>query len=305
MRLEQGIESKRLGYAMIIPGGLLIALLVLYPLLTGIGYSFTDYTVVSKSKVNFVGLRNYLEMFTADTSYLSVLGFTFQLAFSSTLLAYVCGLFIALLLNSPIKGRGLYRSLVLMPWIISMAVCTQNWKWLLNDRYGIINHALMSLGLISKPLIFLGNLDLVKPTIIVISAWKSLPFMFIIILASLQGVPREQYESAAIDGANKWQIFWHITLPSIKTVSIMGMTLMFIWSFNAYENVALLTGGGPGNYTNNLAVYTYKMAFHSSRLGYASAISVVVMIFLVAFALIRPRADGQRRTKPEAAPNDA
>uniref|UniRef100_S0DF86 Putative ATPbinding transport protein n=1 Tax=termite gut metagenome TaxID=433724 RepID=S0DF86_9ZZZZ len=274
---------------MILPAALLMALLIVYPLVAGICYSFTDYTVMGNKETQFVGLRNYIEMFTTDTDYLSVLGFTFMLAFCSTLLAYVCGLGIALLLNAPMKGRGIFRSLMLMPWIISMAVTAQNWKWLLNDRYGIINHVLMSLNLIEKPLIFLGNLDLVRPTVIVISAWKSLPFMIIIILAALQGVPRDQYESAAIDGASRWQSFRYITMPSIKNVSVMCTMLMFIWSFNAYESIALLTGGGPGKYTNTLAVYTYKMAFHSNRLGYASAISVVVMILLVAFALIRQR----------------
>lgn len=274
---------------MLIPAGLMIALLILYPLIAGICYSFTDYSVLGKKKVNFVGLKNYIEMFTTDTDYLSVLGFTFVLALVSTMLAYVVGLMIALLLNMRMKGRGLFRSLVLLPWIISMAVAAQNWKWLLNDRYGIINHILMSLHLIEQPLIFLGDLDLVRPTVIVISAWKSLPFMIIIILAALQGVPQDQYESAAMDGANKWQIFRYITLPSIKGVSFMCIMLMFIWSFNSYEGIALLTGGGPGKFTNTLAVYTYKMAFHSNRLGYASAISVVVMIILVAFALLRQR----------------
>lgn len=286
---KKRLKNNTLGYVMILPAFLLLGLLILYPLLAGMWYSFTDYTLLTKGKPNFVGLKNYIEMFTTDTEYFSVVGYTFMNALCGTLLAYVAGLGIAVLLNTKMKGRGLFRSLVLLPWVVSTSVSVANWKLILNDRYGIINHVLMKLGLIDSPLIFLGSLSLVRPTIVLISAWKSLPFMVIILLAALQGVPQDQYESAEIDGASKWQSFRYITLPSVKNVSVMCTMLMFIWSFNNYDLIALLTGGGPGKYTNTLAYYTYKMAFHSNRLGYASAISVVAMVILVGFALLRSK----------------
>lgn len=197
------------------------------------------------------------------------------------------GLMLALLLNRDIKGRGFYRALVLLPWVVSNTVVAANFRWILNDRYGFINTTLQKLGLIEKPIQFLANMTNAKLTVIALGIWKTVPFMCIVILAALQAVPKDQYEAAAIDGAGYWKKLRYITLPAIRSVTVMATTLQFIWNFNNFEPIWLLTSGGPNEATQTLAVQIYEEAFVKNRIGYAAAIAVVVLIFMMIFTLLR------------------
>jgi len=283
------LESKSLGYLMILPALFLMLLIQIYPLFTGISYSFQNYQLNRPKERGFIGFKNFIEILTSDEKFYSVLLFTFLNAFFVVLFSYVAGLVLALLLNRNIFGRGIFRAVVLLPWIISNSVSATNWTWLLNDQMGFINTSLKALGLIDQSILFLADMTLAKMTVIVVGAWKSTPFMMIVLLAGLQGIPKELYESASIDGAGFWKSLRHITLPSIRSVTTMCTTLMFIWTFNNFETIYLLTAGGPNEATFVLPIHIYYTSFYRSKIGYGSAIAVIVLIIMMIAALIRFR----------------
>ena len=280
---------KWFGIWMMMPGFLVIVLLKMYPIVEGISYSFTNRRMDRPvSSIEFTGIRNFIGVIQ-DKKILDTVGFTLTYAFLIVLLSYIAGVSLAMLLNRSIKGRGLYRSLILLPWVISNTVVAANFRWILNDRYGIVNSVLIQLGIISKPVQFFANMEVAKAMVIGVGIWKTVPFMVIVILAALQSIPLEYYEAADMDGASFWGKFRYITLPGIKSVTIMATTLQFIWNFNNFESIWLLTTGGPNDSTMTLPVKIYEEAFLKNKIGYASSIAVVVMLFMMVFTFVRFR----------------
>lgn len=280
---------KWFGIWMMMPGFLVIVLLKMYPIVEGISYSFTNRRMDRPvSSIEFTGIRNFIGVIQ-DKKILDTVGFTLIYAFLIVLLSYIAGVSLAMLLNRSIKGRGLYRSLILLPWVISNTVVAANFRWILNDRYGIVNSVLIQLGIISKPVQFFANMEVAKAMVIGVGIWKTVPFMVIVILAALQSIPLEYYEAADMDGASFWGKFRYITLPGIKSVTIMATTLQFIWNFNNFESIWLLTTGGPNDSTMTLPVKIYEEAFLKNKIGYASSIAVVVMLFMMVFTFVRFR----------------
>lgn len=274
---------------MVTPSLIFICAVSILPLLGGIFLSFQNYWILKPQKPRgFNGINNYIKLF-GDKEFLSVLGYSFFYTLSVVVIAYLFGLCLALLLNRDIRGRAFYRALVLLPWVISPTVASTNWLWVLNDRIGFINNVLRDWGIISSPIQFLAVPDAAKITVIFTSTWKAFPFMTITILAALQGINSDMYESAYIDGAGFWQSFLHITMPMIKNVSVVCTILMFIWNFNNFENIYLLTKGGPSDATFTLPILTYYTAFYRNNLGYASTIgtSMLVVLLFVALAYMR------------------
>jgi multiple sugar transport system permease protein len=280
------INDKRLGYKMLIPATLLILLISVYPLVRGIALGFMNYNLQKPDRVGFNGIDNFIKIFTSDKEFWGVLSFTFIYTLSIVIISYALGLIFAMLLNRDIKGRGIFRMLILIPWIIPPAVAATCWQWLLNDQFGLINNFLKSVHLIDKPLLFLADQQLTRLTVIVTGAWKSFPFMMITLLSGLQTIPDDLYEAAEIDGASFFQRFRHITLPMLTSVTTVCTTLMFIWTFNNFENIYLLTQGGPNRATYVLSIYTYYTAFMRSNIGYASTISVVLLVVLLILTTI-------------------
>jgi len=280
---------KWFGIWMMLPGFLMIILLKIYPIVEGISYSFTNRRLDRPvNSIEFTGLQNFISVFQ-DKKILGTVGFTLAYAVLIVLLSYTIGLGLAMLLNRDIKGRGIYRTLILLPWVISNTVTAANFRWILNDRYGIVNRSLIQLGIIDKPIQFFANRDMAKVMVISVGIWKTIPFMVIVILAALQSIPLEYYEAAEIDGASFWGRFRYITMPGIKAVTVMATTLQFIWNFNNFESIWLLTSGGPSDATMTLPVKIYEEAFLRNKIGYASAIAVVVMLFMIVFTYVRFR----------------
>jgi len=280
---------KWFGIWMMLPGFLMIILLKIYPIVEGISYSFTNRRLDRPvNSIEFTGLQNFISVFQ-DKKILGTVGFTLAYAVLIVLLSYTIGLGLAMLLNRDIKGRGIYRTLILLPWVISNTVTAANFRWILNDRYGIVNRSLIQLGIIDKPIQFFANRDMAKVMVISVGIWKTIPFMVIVILAALQSIPLEYYEAAEIDGASFWGRFRYITMPGIKAVTVMATTLQFIWNFNNFESIWLLTSGGPSDATMTLPVKIYEEAFLKNKIGYASAIAVVVMLFMIVFTYVRFR----------------
>lgn len=269
------------GYKMLMPATILFLLVSIYPLLNGFRLAMMNYNLLKPKSRGFIGLGNIIKILTSDKEFYGVLAYSFLYTFFVVLVSYILGLCFAMLLNKDIKFRGLFRALILIPWVIPSVVASTNWQWVLNDQIGIINTTLMNMGFISKPILFLALPELARITVIFTSAWKSFPFFTVVLLAGLQSIPKELYEAAQIDGANPLQAFRHVTLSMLRNVTLICTTLMFIWTFNNFENIYLLTQGGPRQSTFVLPILSYYTAFFRSNLGYASAISVVMLVVLM------------------------
>jgi ABC-type sugar transport system permease subunit len=283
-------RENSLGYKMAAPSIVLVAMISIYPLLYGIVLSFQNYYLLKPNRPRgFIGFENYKNLLR-DSEFFGKLTYTFIYALSIVIIGYLFGLFLAHLLNRKIRGRGIYRALILLPWVVSPAIAATNWLWVLNDRVGVINRILLQFGIISKPILFLASAELAKITVIFTGIWKGFPFFTIVILAGLQSIPGDLYESAYIDGADFWKALRYITIPMIKNISIVATTLMFIWNFNNFENIYLLTEGGPVDATFTLPILTYYTAFYRTNIGYASTIGSGMLVVLVFAALLYLRA---------------
>ncbi len=277
------------GIWMMMPGFLVIVILKMYPILEGISYSFTNRRLDRPAdSTKLTAFKNFIDVLQ-DHRVLETIGFTLIYAVLIVLVSYISGLALALLLNRKIKFQGLYRSLLLLPWVISNTVTAANFRWILNDQYGIVNRVFLQLGLISKPIQFFANINVAKGMVIGVGIWKTVPFMVIVILAALQSIPLDYYEAADIDGASFLGKFRYIIMPGIKSVTVMATTLQFIWNFNNFESIWLLTQGGPADSTNTLPVMIYREAFQKNKIGYAAAIAVLVMMFMMVFTFVRFR----------------
>lgn len=294
-------RSRGMGYLLLVPSTVLILVVSVYPLLNGIYLSMTNQHFLKPQQNDFVGLANFKALLVdikagasyaaaalpfGDPEFYAALGFSFLYAFCVVFFAYALGLWLANLLNKDIWCRGLLRALILIPWIIPSTVAATNWLWVLDTQVGIINTTMKALGIIEKSIPFLSDPNIVKLTVILVGVWKAFPFMMITLLAGLQGISPDLYEASKIDGASAVQSFLRITLPLLKPISFVSITLMFIWTFNNFENIYLLTYGGPLTYTTTLPILAYKTAFFKSDMSYASAIAVLMMVCMVIFTII-------------------
>lgn len=272
-------------YMLLLPATLALLMIRVFPLLEGVYLSFTNRRLLNDRPTSFVGLQNFVRIFTRDNEFWGVFGFTLVYTFSVVAISYCVGLFFAVLMNKKIKLRGVYRTLLLIPWIIPAVVSGASWQWALNDQSGIVNELLKALHLTSKSIPFLASPGWARFSVILVSAWKNYPYMALSLLAGLQQVPEDIHESAQIDGANGRQIFFKITLPQIRPVTMVCTTLMTIWTFNNFDNIYLLTMGGPDKATQVISVLSYYSAFWRMNMGYASAISTVMLAFMMVLSI--------------------
>jgi multiple sugar transport system permease protein len=282
-------SEKLYAYFLFFPAFAFIAFVRIYPVFDGIWISLTNQGLIRGRNIKFIGLDNIIKVLTKDTQFWSVIGFTFIYTFGTVILSYVFGLFIASLVNNEIRGKMLIRALVLIPWIIPPVVAGIAWLWSLNDQTGIINVLLKRFGVIERPILFVASPKMARITVTFIGGWKAYPFMMLILLAGMQSIPIELYESARIDGANTWQSFVRITMPMLKSVTLVSTTLMTIWTFNSFENIFLLTEGGPTSATYVASIYSYNVAFVRGRLGYSAAISTVMLVFMMILTVVYMR----------------
>lgn len=273
-------ERNQFGYKLLLPSTALFLFISVYPLLSGIAMSFTNRNLMRPNQTKFVFLENYIELFQ-DAEFLGSLAFTLVYTTLVVFISYVAGLALALALNRDMKGRAVYRTVFLLPWIIPSVVAMTNWSWILNDQFGFINTFLEKIHLIDQPILFLADYRFIRLTVILVSVWKAMPFMMIALLAGLQSVPKELYEAASIDGASGWTMLKSITLPLIWPVSFISVTLNFIWTINNFENIWLLTGGGPNGHTFTLPIYSYYTAFYRNNLSYAATIATTLIICML------------------------
>ncbi|MFD0712922.1 carbohydrate ABC transporter permease [Paenibacillus sp. GCM10027626] len=267
-----------LGYTLIIPIIFLVFVIIGMPFFNALYLSFTDKVVGADPQ--FIGLNNYIEILS-NSDYWKVLWNTFIYMIAGVGLKLLIGTILALVVNEKFFGRSVVRMLLLIPWALSGMVAAITWKWMYDDTYGIINSMLMSTGLIDLPIPWLSGTNIALVSVIIVNIWRGVPFFIFSILGGLQTIDHQMYEAARIDGASWLRQFWAITLPSIMPVIKVATLLSAIWTFNDFENIFLITGGGPLHASAVISTYTYEVAFMQRELGKALSVAGSVIPLLV------------------------
>jgi multiple sugar transport system permease protein len=274
-------RNSLLGYGLVAPVVLCLLVLVFYPFAFAVWISFTNRTIGTEG--SFIGLTNFVYLFN-NPSFQATVQNTLVLVVAVQAIKLVFGLGIALLLNQNIRGRNIWRGLILLPWAMPAFVAFLTWKLLYAPQGGAFNLILVGLGLVDNQVDFLSNKALAMPSVIVATFWRGFPFWVISFLAALQNVSPEQYEAAAIDGANAWGRFRHITLPGIRHVVLVVLLLSTIWTTNGFDNIFILTQGGPSDATMTFPMLAY-FGLQSLKIGEASAVSVAMLPVFAMLAL--------------------
>ncbi len=267
---------------LIAPAFLLRLTTAAYPILQTIYLSFTNLSIL-KGTNDFVGLNNYLAM-GSNIGVRSATTFTIIFILATTLLDLAFGMLIALLLNTSFRGRTFARTINLIPWAIPTIVAGYAFRWLLDDQFGLLPFWITQLtGL--RPAIFIHPLAS-QVAVILVHAWKDAPFMAIILLAGMQGIPEELYDAARVDGASAWQRFWLLTIPLIMPLTITMGLFRLVWSLGSFDLVYGLTFGGPGVATSVLALQVFREGILFFKFGFASAISVILLILVAIIGIL-------------------
>ena len=279
-KLKSYTAQTYIAYALIAPAAIYIILIVAWPLLETIRLSFTNSSLAGE---DYVGLENYQKMFSSK-KFNGIVTRTFVWMFFSVSLKLIIGLIGAVLLNANLKGRSIFRVLVMPPWVVPIAIGMLGWLWLYNGYFGIIAGVGMRTGILDGPFGFLAYKQSAFISTIIADVWVGTPMVTGFFLSAMQGVPRDLYEAAYCDGASRWDRFFKITLPQITPVIITMSLLSALWTFNSFEIIWILTEGGPRGSTTTLIIDTYKQALGNYKFGRGAARAVVVMILLMLFA---------------------
>lgn len=269
-------------WLLIAPALLFIAVIVAWPLLETIRLSFTDARLGGE---NYVGLKNYAKL-AHSTKFHQTVVRTFYWMFLSVGLKLVLGLIGATLLNAAVPGRGLFRVLVMPPWVIPIAIGMIGWVWLYNGAFGLLSGVAQYIGLADHSVEFLAYKQSAFYSAVVADVWVGTPMVTLFLLAAMQGVSRDLYEAAWVDGAGRWYRFRRITIPQIMPVIVSMALLSAIWTFNSFDIIWVLTQGGPRSATTTLIIDTYKTAIGNFKFGEGAARAVVIVALLAAFSLI-------------------
>jgi len=233
----------------------------------------------------FVGLKNYIDLFSNYRFWDSV-NISLKYTTASVLLHFFLGMLLALTLNRSTIFISIARIIVLIPWMIAEPIVSIIWSWILDASYGFLNYILLKLGLIEMAISWIGDPSYALPASILVNVWRGFPFIGLLLLAGLQSIPETQYEAAIVDGANSWKLFCHITIPNLKHVMIVALTLDFIWTMRSMSLVYVLTRGGPADFTKIVPIKIYQEGFEYINIGTAASMSVVLFLILLIFTVI-------------------
>jgi len=274
-------------YLFIAPAVLVMFAGLAYPVIQSLYLSFFDWKIGTPlASAEKVGFANYIRMF-ADPDVWESLWVTIRFGFWTISIEMALGIALALLLEKPIRGASVFRTIFILPLMVSPVVVGLIWRYLFDARVGWINYYLGSwFGI--EPQVWLGDAELAFFAIVFTDIWQWTPFIFIIVIAGLQALPSEVIEASTIDGANWWQQIFLVKLPMISSILVIALLMRLIDVFRALEVMYIMTGGGPGRATELLSLHIYNRAFDAQLLGYASAISVllIVLVFLMSLAIL-------------------
>ena len=267
--------ERREAIALVIPALLPILVFSVIPLAAGVLLGFTDATLARNADISFTGIDNFVQL-AGDARFWRSFGIGMVWATSVAVLTGAFALGLASLLNSSLRFKSLTRIIVLIPWAMPPVVTGILWRMIYDVNSGPLNAALGWFGL--GPVNFLGDFSTALPAVIVVGIWSGLPQTTVLLLAGMQSIPAELHEAAAMDGANGFRRFWHVTLPGLRSVLIAITSIDFIWNFNDFGIIYVLTEGGPGGQTMTPPLFTYLEAFRNREIGYASAMGDVLVI---------------------------
>jgi len=263
-------------YILLLPAFTILGYILIYPMINNIVLSLFDWRFTNPNKKTYVGLANYFRMFTSDPTFANSIMFTFKFTIFTILGELVVGLLVALLLNNDIKGRQFLAALYLLPYTLAPIAVGLCWRLIWAEDYGIINYLLSILG-IDKVSWLAGNTTAII-SVIIPEIWRSVPFVTLMIMAGLTSISNEMYEAAKVDGANVFQRFLRITLPLLVPTITIVLVFETVFKLRVFDLVFALTGGGPGSKTLPIGVYVYRSFFRYFEGGYASALSVFLLV---------------------------
>lgn len=271
------LKQKIVPYMFLAPNLIIFSIFIILPAFIGIYYSFTDMTLFTFGTPNFIGFENYLNLFS-DEGFMAAMANTFKLVIVTVPLMFASSLLVALLLVQPIKAKGFFRAIYYWPVMISAIVVGIIWQWMLSSNFSLFNTFIKSLGFAASPT--LTDPTFAWWTIVFAIIWSRTGYYMIIFVAALLSIPETLYEAAEMDGANRIQKFLFVTYPSLKAARVMVFILVTMEIFKVYPLVVTLTGGGPYDATEFTVQYIYEMAFQRYQVGFASAMSVVMLFFV-------------------------
>ena len=283
--LAMRFTDRKFGIILLMPAALLVALLFVYPIAYSFYMSFHEKDPFSTDTAPYVGLDNF-KMALEDPAFW--IAFKNGLIYGCTTVFFqvVVGISLSLLLNAAFAGRSVARGLILAPYIIPGVAVALIWRWMFNDFLGIVNRGLSFLGIINEPIAWFGDPNWAMIGVTIVGVWRYFPFVIIAVLARLQTIPEALYDAATVDGANAFQRFKDITIPQLRYVLFVVVLLRFLWMFNDFETIWLLTSGGPVNKTLTLPILVYITSFKKFELSLALSITVLMTIFLVLMAVV-------------------
>ncbi|MEO8892938.1 MAG: sugar ABC transporter permease [Coleofasciculaceae cyanobacterium] len=289
-------REQRTGWLLLLPALLLLALVFAYPILRAFWLSLFTQNLGTQLKLVFSGLDNYGRM-VGDGRFWQSLWNTSIFTLVSVFLELILGMGVALVLNQSFPGRGIVRTISLLPWALPTALMGLAWAWIFNDQYGIVNDILLRLGILQTGISWLGDPTLAMMAVILADVWKTTPFIALLLLAGLQSIPSDLYEAYAIDGASAWQSFWKITVPLLLPQIVIALLFRFAQAFGIFDLVQVMTGGGPAGATEMVSIYIYSSIMRYLDFGYGAALVVVTFLLLIiavsiaAYGLSKARAN--------------
>jgi len=285
--------------SLVIPAAILLLLITIFPLLYSLAVSLNVYDLRQEELWNFVGLAHYGEILTGDARFWGALATTLRIGVIAVGIEFVLGFGIALLLYYPIRGRRVFTTLLILPVMISPVVTALIFRMMFHEKYGIVNGTLNTLVTnlgVGAEFAILASQRWALWAIILTDVWQWTPLMIMILLAGLQSLPTEPLEAAKADGANRLQVFWYVVLPLMRLPIFAALLIRFIDIIKIFDIPFILTGGGPGKATETISIYIYLMGFRYLRMGYATAMSYLLLILTVILSTIFIRTVVQRRT---------
>jgi multiple sugar transport system permease protein len=281
-------EKDLMGYLFLLPAVILILIFVVYPVSNTIYLSFFKLRIQTLTEgASFIGLNNFKKIMT-DGQFKTSLIFTVKFTIVAVFLETIIGMIFALIMDRAIRFQGAIRAAILVPWAIPTIVSGLMWQFMYSPQFGIINAFLEKYTFIKDGIPWLTDAMWATIATIIADVWKTTPYMSLLILAGLQTIPRQLHEAAAIDGANKVQIFFTVTLPLLKPVLAVAVLFRVLATFRIYDLVAVLTNGGPANQTASLSLYTINTYFNYGNIGYGAALATVTFVIslLISFLFL-------------------
>ena len=281
--LERLSQSRNgLGILFMLPAAVFLLCFLTYPLGLGVWLGFTD-TQIGRSGI-FIGLENYEWLWNDSVFWMSVFN-TLLYTSVASVLKFVLGLWLALILNEHMPFKNLFRAIILLPWVVPTVLSALAFWWIFDSQFSIISWVLMQWGVIDRPINFLGDPNNARAAVIAANVWRGIPFVAISLLAGLQTIPQSLYEAAALDGATGWQRFRRVTLPLLTPIIAVVMTFSVLFTFTDFQLIYVLTRGGPVNATHLMATLSFQRAIPGGQLGEGAAIAVAMIPFLLAAIL--------------------